>query len=104
MLFRNRFETVGPAGGLGWGDSGGFGRNSWPSEDSRTMDLDLDLGFSRISEGTLGSFLPRFFVIFGMKLGGVLLFRNRFETAGLAIILFRRFWGIRPKQLAQLPN
>ena len=66
----------------------------------------LDPRFSRISEGTLGTFLPRFFVLFGTKLGGVLLFRNRFETAGPAIILFRRFWGIRPKQLAQLgfPN
>ena len=44
--------------------------------------------------------------VLGTKLGGVLLFRNRFETAGPAIILFRRFWGIRPKQLAQLgfPN
>ena len=38
------------------------------------------------------------------KLGGVLLFRKRFETVGPAIILFRRFWGIRPKQLAQLPE
>ena len=37
------------------------------------------LGFSRISEDTLGSFLLRFCVIFGTKLGGVLLFRVSFE-------------------------
>ena len=37
------------------------------------------LGFSRISEDTLGTFLLRFGAIFGTKLGGVLLFRVSFE-------------------------
>ena len=37
------------------------------------------LGFSRISEDTLGTFLLRFCAIFGTKLGGVLLFRVSFE-------------------------
>ena len=37
------------------------------------------LGFSRISEDTLGTFLLRFCAIFGTKLGGVLLFRASFE-------------------------
>ena len=46
---------------------------------SRIYSLGPSLGFSRISEGTLGSFLLRFCVIFGTKLGGVLLFRVSFE-------------------------
>ena len=37
------------------------------------------LGFSRISEDTLGTFLLGFGAIFGTKLGGVLLFRVSFE-------------------------